>query len=155
MTDTKELLIAYGFWARNNNESLGCKSPSLTLMSQAPHQCEQNIKRRRTDIPYISDETALMVDAAVMKLKCHSERLSALLTYYVDNDDSDMISIAMIYQVTMLRFYHNIKSQGIADKLNEYFDKPIFNRISVEKMIERGIGIVEGAMIENELIDRA
>lgn len=154
MTDTKELLIAWGAWA-HNFEGGSCASPAQALINIAPHQDAQDIKRKRIEHAYISDEDALMVDAAVMKLKRHSKRLSALLTYYVDNEDTDMISMAMIYHVTMLRFYDGIKSRGIAERLNKYFEKRLFNQVNVEKMIERGIGIVEGAMIDSQVMDNA
>lgn len=141
--DIKSQLEAWGAWTRDN-DTLGCKSPSLTLMSQAPHRDTSIIASKRSNIAHISDDDALVIDRAVLVLKQRSKHLRALLDYYVENGDIDMITIFVMYHVIIMRFCYGHRAGRIAEELNESLSKKLFNRISVDKIIERGMGIIDG-----------
>lgn len=74
-----ELLFAYGAWVSDDNNELGCKSPSLMLIKSAPKLCKDSVKAasRRT-VAFISDDDALTIDKAMNALKNES-----LHTYYL------------------------------------------------------------------------
>lgn len=83
MSDIKELLFAYGSWVNDDNNELGCKSPSLMLIKQAPHLCRDSVKpcSKRTVI-FIGDCDALAVDRAMNSLMRHSVHLHNIVTYH-------------------------------------------------------------------------
>lgn len=145
--DIKDYLIAWGEWSHDFGHG-ACASPSQILINLAPIADEGDLKVAKYSYSaHITDCEALMIDKAVSELKSRSERLNALLGYAVDNDDNKTIYQSMLYQVIKLRFYDDLKSQDIANTLNRYFEKRIFNRINVEKLIERGMGFIEGQLM--------
>ena len=145
--DIKDYLIAWGEWSHDFGHG-ACASPSQILINLAPIADEGDLKVAKYSYSaHITDCEALMIDRAVGELKSRSERLNAILGYAVDNDDNKTIYQSMLYQVIKLRFYDDLKSQDIANTLNRYFEKRIFNRINVEKLIERGMGFIEGQLM--------
>ncbi len=81
--DIKVKLAAWGAWARDDNECLGCKSPSLMLMSQAPHLDKQALlASKRPSAPFIDDDTASLVDKAMGELSRYSVHLYAILSLH-------------------------------------------------------------------------
>lgn len=145
--DIKDYLIAWGEWSHDFGHG-ACASPSQILINLAPIADEGDLKVAKYSYSaHITDCEALMIDRAVSELKSRSERLNAILGYAVDNDDNKTIYQSMLYQVIKLRFYDDLKSQDIANTLNRYFEKRIFNRINVEKLIERGMGFIEGQLM--------
>lgn len=149
MDNIKTMLAAWGAWADDLGNGGGCSSPSQALINCAPFaDAEQKRVARYDNAPHISDEDALMVDAAIGNLKRHSERLNAILGYACDNDDMSVISNAMLFQVIWLRYREDVKSRGIAQTLNLYFEKRLFNQVSVDKMLERAHGFIERDLID-------
>lgn len=145
--DIKDYLIAWGEWSHDFGHG-ACASPSQILINLAPIADEGDLKVAKYSYSaHITDCEALMIDRAVSELKSRSERLNAILGYAVDNDDNKTIYQSVLYQVIKLRFYDDLKSQDIANTLNRYFEKRIFNRINVEKLIERGMGFIEGQLM--------
>lgn len=147
--DIKDCLIAWGEWSHDLGHGT-CASPSQILINLAPIADADEGGLRVMKCSYsaqITDCEALMIDKAVAELKSRSERLNAILGYAVDNDETRIIYQSMLYQVIKLRFYNDLKSQDIANVLNRYFEKRIFNRINVEKLIERGMGFIEGQLM--------
>lgn len=144
--DIKDYLIAWGEWSHDFGHGT-CASPSQILINLAPVAEAGDLRvARYSYASHITDCEALMIDRAVGELKSRSERLNAILGYAVDNDDTKTIYQSMLYQVIKLRFYDDLKPQSIADTLNRYFEKQMFNRINVEKLIERGMGFIEGQL---------
>lgn len=145
--DIKDYLIAWGEWSHDFGHG-ACASPSQILINLAPIAEEGDIRVAKYSYSaHITDCEALMIDRAVGELKSRSERLNAILGYAVDNDDTKIIYQSVLYQIIKLRFYNDLKSQSIADVLNKYFEKQMFNRINVEKLIERGMGFIEGQLM--------
>ena len=80
-----DLLFAYGAWVSDDNNELGCKSPSLMLMKSAPKQCKDVKPPKRAQVSFISDDDALAIDRAMNALKgdsLHNYYLYRILDYY-------------------------------------------------------------------------
>jgi len=145
--DIKELLEAYGAWCRADSNNLDCKSPSEMIMRSAPHaDASETSPVTRCQADYISDDMALKIDRIVGDLESHNELPSVVLDYAIETDNTKLIHQSVLCEVIKLRFHGNLKPQDIADKLNRDFKKRIFNRINVEKLIERGMGFIEGQL---------
>lgn len=131
--DIKELLSAWGEWANDHHDSLGCKSPSQMLMKSAPFADTNEKPPKSVQVAYISDEQALMIDKAVGKLARHS---------------------VLLWAVLRLRYQFGWSIRRIAkDHLTplEYPDdkqKTVHHTIA-EKLLERAVGIIEGAILSN------
>lgn len=125
-----ELLHAYGNWVNDDNNELGCKSPSLMLMRSAPKQCKDSVKAasRRT-VAFIDDETALAVDNAMNALMRHSVHLHNIVTYHFIYNWSER-KIARDYW-SDFEYPDSEKQAGV------YHVKPLLNL---------GIGFVSGVL---------
>lgn len=125
-----ELLHAYGNWCRDDNNELGCKSPSLMLMRSAPHQCKDSVKAasRRT-VAFIDDDDALAIDRAMNKLLRHSVHLHNIVTYHFIYNWSER-KIARDYW-SDFEYPDSEKQAGV------YHVKPLLNL---------GIGFVSGVL---------
>ena len=132
MSDIKDLLLAWGHWANDHHDSLACKSPSEMLMRSAPHADASEKVVKTSQVAYISDESALMVDKAVGKLARHSVLLWAVLRLHYQFNWS-LRKIAKDH-LTPLE-YPNGESKKVHHTI-------------AEKLLERAVGVIEGAMLD-------
>ena len=99
-----DLLFAYGAWARDHHDGLGCKSPSQMLMLHAPIADGVQEPKYQHTTAYISDDDALMVDKAVGQLHDKSPVLGNILVLrYRDNMSLRQISR---YYITPMEYPH-------------------------------------------------
>lgn len=147
MSDTVELLKAWGQWSRDNH-NLGCKSPSLMLMRSAPHKDKLDAPTRVAQLAYISDDDALRVDDAVADLKSNSERLDALVGYYCDNKDMSFLSKAMRHRVIKNTYIGNMSLDDVARDINYFLGKPLFSPVRVTRVLESAIGFIDGRLVD-------
>ncbi|WP_413520609.1 antiterminator Q family protein [Psychrobacter glacincola] len=147
MSDTVELLKAWGQWSRDNH-NLGCKSPSLMLMRSAPHKDKSDAPTKVAQLTYISDDDALRVDDAVADLKSNSERLDALVGYYCDNKDMSFLSKAMRHRVIKNTYIGNMSLDDVARDINYFLGKPLFSPVRVTRVLESAIGFIDGRLVD-------
>lgn len=125
-----ELLFAYGAWVSDDNNELGCKSPSLMLIKSAPKLCKDSVKAsKRRVVDFISDDEALAVDRAMNKLMRHSVHLHNILAYY---------------------FIYNYSERKIAKDYWSQFEYPNSDKEAgvyhVKPLLTQGIGFISGAL---------
>ena len=131
-----DLLFAYGAWVSDDNNELGCKSPSLMLMRSAPHQCKDSVKAasRRT-VAFIDDETALAVDNA----------MSVLMQEYL-----------VIYNILMLKFVNGYSDRDIAKYYMSVIEYPNSKKqvphTAVKPLVTQGMGFISGFLVSNKSI---
>lgn len=132
MTDLSitELLFAYGAWVSDDNNELGCKSPSLMLIKSAPKLCKDSVKAsKRRVVDFISDDEALAVDRAMNKLMRHSVHLHNIVAYY---------------------FIYNYSERKIAKDYWSQFEYPNSDKEAgvyhVKPLLTQGIGFISGAL---------
>lgn len=135
MSDIKDLLLAWGAWANDHHDSLGCKSPSDMLMRSAPFADANEKPSKGVQVAHISDENALMVDKAVGKLARHSVLLWAVLRLHYQFGWS--IRRIAKEHLTPLE-YPNDKEKKVA----VYHVKPL---------LAEAMGFVSGALSEVDL----
>ena len=131
--DIKEMLLAWGDWANDHVDSLGCKSPSQMLMISAPFADASEKPVRRSQVVYISDEHALMVDKAVGKLARHSVLLWAVLRLHYQFN----------WSIRRIAKEHLSPLEYPNDE-----NKKVHHTVA-ERLIERAVGFIEGAMLNN------
>ena len=144
MTDLSisELLHAYGNWVSDDNNELGCKSPSLMLMRSAPHQCKDSVKAasRRT-AAFISDDDALAIDKAMNALKNES-----LHTYY-------------LYRILDCYFIGGWSYKRISEDYWSAIEYPCGTKqvaqYHIKALISEGMGSINGYLIANRARDMA
>lgn len=127
---TKGLLFAYGAWVSDDNNELGCKSPSLMLIKSAPKLCKDSAKAsKRRVVDFISDDEALAVDRAMNKLMRHSVHLHNIVAYY---------------------FIYNYSERKIAKDYWSQFEYPNGDKEAgvyhVKPLLTQGIGFISGAL---------
>ena len=130
---TKELLTAWGEWANDHHDSLGCKSPSEMLMRGAPLDDGSDKPPKRNNTVHISDEDALMVDKAVGKLARHSVLLWSVLRLHYQWG----------WSVRRIAKEHLTPLEYPNDK-----SKKVHHTIAAT-LLERAVGVIEGAMMNN------
>lgn len=131
MTDTRELLTAWGQWANDNYDGLDCKSPSLMMLALAPHADSSDRVKSSRERAYISDEDALRADSAIGDLQRHSALLCAILRLHYQYGWS-VRKIARDY-LTKLEYPDS----------NKQVSHP-----AAGLLLERAVGIVEGRLID-------
>ena len=125
-----DLLFAYGAWVSDDNNELGCKSPSLMLIRSAPKLCKNSVKpSKRRVVDFISDDEALAVDRAMNKLMRHSVHLHNIVAYY---------------------FIYNYSERKIAKDYWSQFEYPNSDKEAgvyhVKPLLTQGIGFISGAL---------
>lgn len=137
-----ELLFAYGAWVSDDNNELGCKSPSLMLMRSAPHQCKDSVKAasRRT-VAFISDDDALAIDRAMEALASDS-----LHNYY-------------LYRIIDYYFVGGWSYSRISKEYWSAIEYPCGNKevaqYHIKAMVAAGAGFINGYLISNKSKDIA
>ena len=133
MMDIKELLSAWGEWANDHHDSLGCKSPSQMLMRSAPFADANEKLSKSVQVAHISDEHALMVDKAVGKLARHSALLWAVLRLHYQYR----------WSIRKIAKEHLTPLEYPNDK-----EKKVHHTVAAQ-LLERAVGVIEGAMLDN------
>ena len=133
MSDIKGLLLAWGAWANDHHDSLGCKSPSDMLMRSAPFADANEKPSKGVQVAYISDENALMVDKAVGKLARHSVLLWAVLRLHYQFG----------WSIRKIAKEHLTPLEYPNDK-----EKKVHHTVAAQ-LLERAVGVIEGAMLNN------
>lgn len=137
-----DLLFAYGAWVSDDNNELGCKSPSLMLMRSAPHQCKDSVKAasRRT-VAFISDDDALAIDKAMNALKNES-----LHTHY-------------LYRILDCYFIGGWSYKRISEDYWSAIEYPCGTKqvaqYHIKALISEGMGSINGYLIANRARDMA
>lgn len=137
-----ELLTAYGHWCRDDNNELGCKSPSLMLMKSAPKLCKDSVKAssRRT-VAFISDDDALAIDRAMKALMTDS-----LHTYY-------------LYRILDCYFIGGWSYNRISKDYWSAIEYPCGTKevaqYHIKALISEGMGSINGYLIANKARDMA
>lgn len=125
-----DLLYAYGAWVNDDNNNLGCKSPSLMLIKTAPHLCKDSLKSSsKRVVAFIDDDMALAVDRAMQRLLRHSLHLHNIVTYY---------------------FIYNYSERKIAKDYWSQFEYPKCDKEAgvyhVKPLLNEGIGFISGVL---------
>lgn len=128
-----ELLEAYGQWCRDDNNELGCKSPSLMLIKQAPHLCKDSVLSRKSATRlFISDDDALAVDRA----------MGALIDYSL-----------VLYNIAYLKFVDGHSDRNIAKYYLSSIEYPDSDKqvphTAVKPLLTEGLGFVNGYLIRS------
>lgn len=137
-----DLLFAYGAWVSDDNNELGCKSPSLMLMRSAPHQCKDSVRAasRRT-VAFISDDDALAIDKAMNALKNES-----LHTRY-------------LYRILDCYFIGGWSYKRISEDYWSAIEYPCGTKqvaqYHIKALISEGMGSINGYLIANRARDMA
>ena len=137
-----DLMFAYGAWVSDDNNDLGCKSPSLMLMKSAPKLCKDSLNpsSRRT-VSYISDEDALAVDRAMNALKSDS-----LHNYY-------------LYRIIDCYFIGGWSYSRISKEYWSAIEYPCGTKevaqYHIKAMVAAGAGFINGYLISNKSRDMA
>lgn len=129
-----DLLFAYGAWVSDDNNELGCKSPSLMLIKSAPKLCKNSVKAsKRRVVDFISDDEALAVDRAMNKLMRHSVHLHNIITYH---------------------FIYNWSVKQIADDYWSQFEYPCGKKKAtnyhVNPLLNHAIGFINCELINDK-----
>ena len=137
-----DLLFAYGAWVSDDNNELGCKSPSLMLMRSAPHQCKDSVKAasRRT-VVFISDDDALAIDRAMEALasdSLHNYYLYRIIDYYFVGGWS--------YSRISKEYWSAIEYPCGTKEVAQYH---------IKAMVAAGAGFINGYLISNKSKDIA
>ena len=132
-----DLLFAYGAWVSDDNNDLGCKSPSLMLMRSAPHQCKDSVKAasRRT-VAFISDDDALAIDRAMKALasdSLHNYYLYRIIDYYFVGGWS--------YSRISKEYWSAIEYPCETKEVAQYH---------IKAMVAAGAGFINGYLISNK-----
>lgn len=137
-----DLLFAYGAWVSDDNNELGCKSPSLMLIKSAPKLCKDSVKpsNRRT-VAFISDCDALAIDRAMNALKSDS-----LHTYY-------------LYRILDCYFIGGWSYSRISKDYWSAIEYPCGTKevaqYHIKALISEGMGSINGYLIANRARDMA
>lgn len=123
----EQILTAYGAWCNNHQDALGCKSPTAMLMQSAPHQCKDSAVKaaKRSLVAFISDDDALALNLIMSDLRRHS---------------------VLLYNIITLVYVWGQSIRWVTDYLNGRSSEK-YTRISVGKLLERGHGYIERAMV--------
>ena len=126
-----DLMFAYGAWVSDDNNELGCKSPSLMLIKSAPKLCKDSVKpSKRVTVAYIDDDTAMAIDRAMKLLRERHLVLYHVVRYYFIYNWT-VLDIAEDY-LTVLEYGKDSKK-----KLSSYHTKPL---------LTEGMGFISGAL---------
>lgn len=126
-----DLLFAYGAWVSDDNNELGCKSPSLMLIKSAPKLCKDSVKApSKRVVAHITDDEALAVDRAMKLLRERHLVLYHVVRYYFIYNWT-VLDIAVDY-LTILEYGKDSKK-----KLSSYHAKPL---------LTEGMGFISGAL---------
>lgn len=132
-----ELLEAYGAWVNDDNNDLGCKSPSLMLIKSAPKLCKDSVKpSSRRIVSYISDEDALAIDRAMNALandSLHNYYLYRVIDYYFVGGWS--------YNRISEDYWSSIEYPCGTKKVAQYH---------IKAMVAAGAGFINGYLISNK-----
>ena len=136
-----ELMTAYGQWVRADQNNLGCKSPSLTLMRSAPHQCKDVKPPKSSTRLFISDDDALAIDKAMNALKHESLHHNYL------------------YRIVDLHFVGGWSYRQISDDYWSAIEYPCGTKkvavYHIKAMICEGMGFISGMISANKRRDMA
>lgn len=128
-----ELLAAYGAWVNDDNNDLGCKSPSLMLIKTAPKLCKDSVlSRKRTATLFISDDDALAVDRA----------MDALIGYSL-----------VLYNIAYLKFVNGRSDRDIAKYYLSSIEYPDSDKqvphTAVKPLLTESMGFINGYLISS------
>lgn len=136
-----DLLFAYGAWVSDDNNELGCKSPSLMLMRSAPKQCKDDKPPKRAQVSFISDDDALAIDRAMKALasdSLHNYYLYRIIDYYFVGGWS--------YSRISKEFWSAIEYPCGTKEVAQYH---------IKAMVAAGAGFINGYLISNKSKDIA
>lgn len=131
-----DLLFAYGAWVSDDNNELGCKSPSLMLIKTAPKLCSKDSVKasKQRVVCFIDDDEALAVDRAMNRLLRHSVHLHNIVTYY---------------------FVYNWSERKIAKDYWSEFEYPNSDKEAgvyhVKPLLTEGIGFISGVLCRDRV----
>lgn len=130
-----DLLFAYGAWVSDDNNELGCKSPSLMLIKSAPKLCKDVKPSKQRVVNFIDDETALAVDNA----------MGVLMQEYL-----------VIYNILMLKFVNGYSDRDIAKYYISVIEYPNSKKqvphTAVKPLVTQGMGFISGFLVSNKSI---
>ena len=136
-----DLLFAYGNWVRDDNNELGCKSPSLMLMRSAPKQCKDVKPSKQRTVAFISDDDALAIDRAMGALANDS-----LHNYY-------------LYRIIDCYFIGGWSYSRISKEYWSAIEYPCGTKevaqYHIKAMVAAGAGFINGYLISNKGRDMA
>lgn len=136
-----DLLFAYGQWVNDDNNELGCKSPSLMLMRSAPKQCKDDKPPKRAQVSFISDDDALAIDRAMNALASDS-----LHNYY-------------LYRIIDCYFIGGWSYSRISKEYWSAIEYPCGTKqvaqYHIKALISEGMGSINGYLIANRARDMA
>lgn len=134
-----DLLFAYGQWVNDDNNELGCKSPSLMLMRSAPKQCKDDKPPKRAQVSFISDDDALAIDRAMNALASDS-----LHNYY-------------LYRIIDCYFIGGWSYSRISKEYWSAIEYPCGTKevaqYHIKAMVAAGAGFINGYLISNKSKD--
>lgn len=134
-----DLLFAYGQWVNDDNNELGCKSPSLILMRSAPKQCKDDKPPKRAQVSFISDDDALAIDRAMNALASDS-----LHNYY-------------LYRIIDCYFIGGWSYSRISKEYWSAIEYPCGTKevaqYHIKAMVAAGAGFINGYLISNKSKD--
>lgn len=136
-----DLLFAYGAWCCDDNNDLGCKSPSLMLIKSAPKLCKDVKASKQRTVSFISDDDALAIDRAMSALKSDS-----LHTYY-------------LYRILDCYFIGGWSYSRISKDYWSAIEYPCGTKevaqYHIKALISEGMGSINGYLIANRARDMA
>ena len=134
-----DLLFAYGAWVSDDNNELGCKSPSLMLIKSAPKQCKDDKPPKRAQVSFISDDDALAIDRAMNALASDS-----LHNYY-------------LYRIIDCYFIGGWSYSRISKEYWSAIEYPCGTKevaqYHIKAMVAAGAGFINGYLISNKSKD--
>lgn len=119
-----ELLHAYADWVNDNQDGLGCKSPSLMLMRSAPKLCAKDVKssRKSTARLFISDDDALAVDKAMKSLRTYSLLLYRIIVWRYIRGNSERAITKYLIEKEGVKI-SRIKAQNLISEAHGYIGR--------------------------------